>query len=246
MKVEIWSDVVCPWCYVGKRRFESALSAFPQRDEVEVIYRSFELDPTTPVDSVRSVTETLAEKYGVSLEQAAAMNSRVTGIAAGEGLEYHLEKAQRANTIKAHRLIHLAASKGLQNAVMERVMTGYFTEGENVGDTDTLVRLAAEAGLDAEEARAALESDAYADAVRGDERRARMLGITGVPFFVVDEHYGVSGAQPAELLLQVLEQAWAESHPLLQVTGTSQDADACEGDSCALPGSPTVAAQDSE
>ncbi|HEU5349344.1 MAG TPA: DsbA family oxidoreductase [Ktedonobacterales bacterium] len=235
MKVEIWSDVVCPWCYIGKRRFESALSEFPHGDAIEVTYRSFELDPNAPVDSSQSVTEILAEKYGVSLAQAAAMNSRVTGIAAEEGLEYHLEKAQRANTVKAHRLLHLAASKGQQNEVMERVMTAYFSEGENIGDTGTLVRLATEAGLNADEARAALESDAYTDAVRADERRARMLGITGVPFFVVDEHYGVSGAQPASLLLEVLEQAWAEDHPLLNMTNSTQDAGACEGDNCALP-----------
>ncbi len=235
MKVEIWSDVVCPWCYIGKRRFESALSEFPHRDDVEVSYRSFELDPTAQIDSGKSVTEMLAEKYGVSLAQAAAMNARVTGIAAGEGLEYHLEKARHANTVKAHRLIHLAASKGQQNAVLERVMTAYFSEGENVGETETLVRLAAEAGLDADEARAALDGDAFADAVRADERRARMLGINGVPFFVVDERYGVSGAQPAEMLLQVLEEAWAESHPLLKVIGASEDAAVCEGDNCALP-----------
>lgn len=235
MKVEIWSDVVCPWCYIGKRRFESALSAFAHRDDIEVMYRSFELDPTAPIDTGKSVSEMLSQKYGVSLEQAGAMNSRVTGIAAEEGLEYHLEKARHANTVKAHRLIHLAASKGRQNEAMERVMTAYFSEGENVGDTETLVRLAAEASLDADEVRAALESDAFADAVRADERRARMLGITGVPFFVIDERYGVSGAQPAELLLQVLEQAWAESHPLLTVTGASQVADMCEGDNCALP-----------
>ena len=121
MKVEIWSDVVCPWCYIGKRRYESALAAFPHRDEVEVIYRSFELDPSAQVESGQSVTERLAEKYGVSLAQAAAMNARVTSMAAGEGLEYHLEKARHANTVKAHRLIHLAASKGLQDAVLERV-----------------------------------------------------------------------------------------------------------------------------
>ena len=241
MKVEIWSDVVCPWCYIGKRRFESALSTFAHRDGVEVIYRSFELDPTAQVDSGKSVTERLAQKYGVSEEQAAAMNARVTGIAAGEGLEYHLEKARHANTVKAHRLIHLAASKGLQDAVLERVMTAYFSAGENIGETETLVRLAAEAGLDADEARAALEGDAYTDAVRADERRAQMLGINGVPFFVIDERYGVSGAQPTELFLQVLEETWAENHPLLKVTGASASADVCEGESCALPTEATAA-----
>lgn len=236
MKVEVWSDVVCPWCYIGKRRLESALTDFAYSDQVEVIYRSFELDSTAVVDSRKSVTEMLAEKYGVSLAQATAMNDRVTGIAAGEGLEYHLEKARHANTVKAHRLIHLAADKGQQNEALERVMTAYFSEGANVGDTETLVRLAVDAGLDADEARATLDGDAYADAVRADERRARMLGITGVPFFVVDERYGVSGAQPADLLLEVLEQAWGESHPLLKVTGaSSDDVDSCEGDSCALP-----------
>jgi predicted DsbA family dithiol-disulfide isomerase len=194
------------------------------------------------VDSGQSVTERLAQKYGVSEAQAAAMNARVTALAAGEGLEYHLEKARHANTVKAHRLIHLAASKGLQDAVLERVMTAYFSEGENIGETETLARLAAEAGLDADEARAALEGDAYADAVRADERRARMLGINGVPFFVVEERYGVSGAQPAELFLQVLEEVWAESHPLLNVIGASEDADVCEGDSCALPQAQATAA----
>jgi predicted DsbA family dithiol-disulfide isomerase len=239
MKVEIWSDVVCPWCYIGKRRFESALADFPHRDDIDVIYRSFELDPTAQTDAERSVTEMLAEKYGVSLAQATAMNARVTGIAAGEGLDYHLEKARHANTVKAHRLIHLAASKGRQNAMLERVMTAYFSEGEHVGDTETLVRLAADAGLDANEARTALESGAYADAVRADERRARMLGITSVPFFVVDQRYGVSGAQPAELLLQVLDEVWAESHPLRTAIGTPEgtpeDVNACEGEGCAVP-----------
>lgn len=235
MKVEIWSDVVCPWCYIGKRRFETALADFPHRDAVEVIYRSFELDPYAEVDSGQSVTVRLAEKYSVSLEQAAAMNRRVTGIATEEGLDYHLEKAQHANTVKAHRLIHFATSKGRQNEALERVMTAYFTEGENIGDTETLARLAADAGLDADEARAILEGGDYADAVRADERRAAMLGITGVPFFVVDERYGVSGAQPAELLREVLDRAWTESHPLITVTRGSGDADACEGDSCALP-----------
>lgn len=235
MKVEIWSDVVCPWCYIGKRRFESALREFPHRDAVEVAYRSFELDPHAEVNSGKSVTEMLAEKYGVSLEQAAGMNRRVTGVAAGEGLDYHLENAQHANTVKAHRLIHFAESKGRQNEALERVMTAYFSEGENIGDTETLVRLATEAGLDGDEARAILESDEYSAAVRADERRAAMLGITGVPFFVVDERYGVSGAQPAEFLREVLERAWTESHPLITVTSASPDVDACEGDSCALP-----------
>lgn len=233
MQVEIWSDVVCPWCYIGKRRFEAALAQFAHRDAVRVIYRSFELDPHAPRASRMSASEVLARKYGVSLEQAAAMNERVSRMAAQEGLEYHLERARYANTFDAHRLIHLAAAHGLQEAAEERLMRAYFTEGEDVADAETLVRLLAEVGVEAEEARAALASDAYADAVRADLRRAAGFGIRGVPFFVIDEQYGISGAQPAEVLRQVLEQVWAETHPLT-MAGAS-DGDACADGACALP-----------
>ncbi|HKV85576.1 MAG TPA: DsbA family protein [Ktedonobacterales bacterium] len=212
MHVEIWSDVVCPWCYIGKRRFETALAQFPHRDEVEVTYRSFQLDPDAPSHSEGTITEALASKYGVSRAQAEAMNSRVSGIAAQEGLDYHLETARRANTFTAHRLIHFAGARGRQHEMKERLLRAYFTESADIGDIETLVRLAVEIGLEAEEVREALAGDAYADAVRADERRARMLGITGVPFFVIDEKYGVSGAQPAELFMDALTQAWAESH----------------------------------
>ncbi|MFL5734751.1 MAG: DsbA family oxidoreductase [Chloroflexia bacterium] len=235
MKVEIWSDVVCPWCYIGKRRFETALARFQHADQVEVIWRSFQLDSDAPLESGLTVTEMLAGKYGVGLEQAAAMNDRVTSIAAEEGLDYHLDKAKYTNTFDAHRLIHLAAERGLRNEMKERLMRAYFTEGASVGNADTLVRLAAEVGLDTGEARTALEGDRFAHEVRADERRASMFGVRGVPFFAIDEKYGVSGAQPAELLLEVLEQAWAESHPLLQVgSASSGDSTSCEGDSCAI------------
>ena len=238
MNVEIWSDVVCPWCYIGKRRFESALAQFPHRDDVTVTFRSFQLDPEAPRASGVPVAEVLARKYGVSQAQAAAMNNRVSTIAAEEGLEYHLDRAQHANTFDAHRLLHLAAARQRQPEVKERLMRAYFTEGEDMSDHETLARLAAEAGLDADEARTVLDGDAYADAVRADERRARLLGITGVPFFVVDEKYGVSGAQPASLLEEVLARAWSEAHPLIMTTGTTSESDAagaCDGDSCALP-----------
>ena len=181
-----------------------------------------------------NVTARLADKYCVSVEQAQAMNARVSGVAAEEGLEYHLDRAQVSNMFDAHRLIHLAARHGLQDAMEERLMQAYFTEGEAVGDAATLVRLAAQVGLDETEARQVTESDAFAEDVQGDIRRARLFGITGVPFFAIDERYGVSGAQPADVLRQALEEAWAESHPLVRV-GTSGSADAaCEGDSCAI------------
>jgi predicted DsbA family dithiol-disulfide isomerase len=210
LAVEIWSDVVCPWCYVGKRRLEAALSQFEHRDDVEVTWRSFELDPGAPGKRDVSPAEHLAGKYGISVEQAEASNAQLTEVAAGEGLEYHLDRTRGGNSFDAHRLIHLGSERGVQDAVKERLMRAYFSEGEAIGDPETLVRLAAEAGLDPDEARAALESDAYADAVRADEELASRIGIQGVPYFVLNRRFGVSGAQPAELLVQALERAWAE------------------------------------
>jgi predicted DsbA family dithiol-disulfide isomerase len=235
MKVEIWSDVVCPWCYIGKRRFEAALAQFEHRDEVEVIWRSFQLDPHAPRTSEQKVTEVLAQKYGVSVAQAAKMQERVSALAAQEGLEYHLDQTRQSNTFDAHRLLHLAAERGLQDEAEERFFHAYFTEGQVLGDAETLAQLATEVGLAENEARAVLDGDAYADAVRADIRRARMFGIHGVPFFAIDEQYGVSGAQPSEVLQEVLEQAWAESHPLIKVGSAAEDdTNTCEGDSCAL------------
>jgi predicted DsbA family dithiol-disulfide isomerase len=162
------------------------------------------------------------------------MNARVTGIAAEVGLEYHMDKAQHSNTFDAHRLVHLAAHHGLQDAAEERLMRGYFTEGAAIGDAETLVGLVAEAGVDAEEARRVLAGDEYAAEVRADLKRAAKLGVQGVPFFVLDEKYGVSGAQPTELFAEALEQAWAESHPLLMVNAAQQDASLCDGDGCVI------------
>ena len=153
----------------------------------------------------------LATKYGMSVQQAAAKNAQVSALAAEEGLDYHLDQSKRVNTFDAHRLIHLAATHGLQDAMKERLLHAYFTDGLSLGETDTLVQLAAEVGLDAEEARTVLTSTAYADEVRGDERRARLFGVRGVPFFAIDEKYGVSGAQPAEVFSEVLEQVWPSS-----------------------------------
>ncbi len=210
LTVDIWSDVVCPWCYIGKRRFEAALERFEHRDEVRVTWHSFELDPHAPPATDRPAAERLAEKYGMSLEQARAMHAQITALAAEEGLEYHLERSRGGNTFDAHRLIQLAAERGVQDAVKEALMRAYFTDGEPIADREALVRVAQAAGLDGEEARAVLAGDDYAEAVREDERVASQIGIQGVPFFVLDRRYGVSGAQPAEVLAQALEKAWAE------------------------------------
>jgi predicted DsbA family dithiol-disulfide isomerase len=207
MKVEIWSDVVCPWCYVGKRRFEAALERFEHADEVEVVWKSFELDPNAP--GRRGTTnEHLASKYGITLEQAARKHEEMTRIAATEGLEFHMSESKGGNTLDAHRLLHLAREHGLQSELKERLMCAYFTEGEPIGDREALARLAAEVGVP--DAGEMLESDRFVDEVREDELEAQEFGIDAVPVFVIDRRYGVEGAQPAEAILEVLEQAWAE------------------------------------
>ncbi len=218
MKVEIWSDVVCPWCAIGRRRFERALGRFPHRDEVRVRWRSFQLDSDAPPERPGEPAEHLAKKYGITRERAEEMNRQLTETAAAEGLEFHLERTRGGNSFDAHRLLHLAADRGVQDAVKDRLFRAHFTEGERIGDPETLVRLGAEAGLDADEARAVLASHRYTDAVDADEVQAQRYGITGVPFFVIDGKYGVSGAQEADALLQVLDQAWAETHPLEVLT----------------------------
>jgi predicted DsbA family dithiol-disulfide isomerase len=213
MQVEIWSDVVCPWCYIGKRRFERALERFDHADEVEVVWRSFELDPTAPTDGDLDLVGRLAAKYGVPRSRAEAMNQRVTDIAAGEGLHYRLDIARPGRTFDAHRLLHLAADHGRQAALKEALLAAYQSEGEPIADHDVLVRVAVSVGLDEDDVRQVLESDKYASDVRHDEREARDLGITGVPMFVLDRHYAVSGAQPSDILLDALERAWAERNP---------------------------------
>ena len=208
--IEVWSDVVCPWCYIGKRRLESALARFEHRDEVTVLWRSFELDPGAEREPEGTGAERLAAKYGMTVEEAAARQEQITKLAAEDGLEYHLDTAHGGNTFDAHRLIQLGKERGIQDAVKERLMRGYFTEGARIGDPEALVALGVDAGLDVEEARTVLASDAYAEAVREDEALAHQIGIQGVPFFVLNRRYGVSGAQPAEVLVQALEKA-AES-----------------------------------
>ena len=233
MKVEIWSDVVCPWCYVGKRQFEDALSRFEHRDQVEVEWRSFELDPTTPSRVGIPMGEILQRKYGMSADQAEAANRRMTALAASVGLEYHLDAVQAGNTFDAHRLIHLAAEGGHGDAMKERLLAAYFTEARAIGDRATLVEAAADVGLDADAVDDVLGGDRFAAEVRADEQRAQALGVTGVPFFAIDGTYGVAGAQPADVLLEALEKAWAASHPLAVVAGSESGTDSsCTDGAC--------------
>jgi predicted DsbA family dithiol-disulfide isomerase len=207
LRVEIWSDVACPWCYIGKRRWERALEAFEDAAAIESVWRSFQLDPSIPNGVRRPHDETLATKYGASPEQVRAMNERVIGLAAAEGLHYDYGRYMSVNTVDAHRLAHLAAAHGLAGAMQERLFQGQLVEGEILDDPATLGRLAGEVGIPVDEAIAMLTSDAYAAEVRADGDTARRLGIRGVPCFVFERRFAVSGAQPAELLLEALRRA---------------------------------------
>lgn len=205
MKVEVWADVVCPWCYIGRRRFEKALAQFGGKDPVEVVYRSFELDPGAPSESDMSLDEMLAAKYGLSLADARAANERVTKTAAAEGLEFRLDKARPSNTLDAHRLLQLASVRRTRPAVEERFLRAYFSEGEALSDPETLFRLAAEAGLKEGDVRRVLAGRAFTRQVRADESEAAALGAEGVPFFLFDRTRTVSGAQATDFFRTVLE-----------------------------------------
>jgi predicted DsbA family dithiol-disulfide isomerase len=207
MTVEVWSDVVCPWCYLGKRRLESALARDELGEPVEVIWRSFELDPNAPRRRETPPAEHLARKYGMSPEQVAESWARLTALARAEGLDYHLDQTRGGSTFDAHRLIHLGAQHGMQDRVKERLLHAYFTEGAAVGELDVLETLGIDAGLSPDEVAQTLSSDRFAPEVHEDERQARLLGIRGVPFFVFDRRYGVSGAQSADVLYQALTAA---------------------------------------
>jgi predicted DsbA family dithiol-disulfide isomerase len=213
IKIDVWSDIACPWCYIGKRNLESGLAAASTDDDapvVEVVFHSYELAPDTPVDFDGGETDYLAHHKGIPAEQAREMLDRVTGVAADAGLEYRFDKLKHTNTVKAHQLLHFAKAEGKQPELTERLMSAYFTEGRHLGRDDELVALAADAGLDPEAARDALVSERYLDDVRADQAQAQAYGINGVPFFVIDGKYGVSGAQPAEAFAQIARQVWEE------------------------------------
>jgi predicted DsbA family dithiol-disulfide isomerase len=226
--VEIWSDIACPWCYVGKRRFEAALAGFEHRDDVQVTWRSFELDPSAPREREGDGAQHLADKYGTSRDEALAMQQRVADVAAGEGLDFRFDIARGGNTFDGHRLLHLAAAHGRQDAMKERLMRAYFGEGEPIGDRAVLERLALEVGLPAGEVRDVLGGDRYGAQVRDDERTAAALGIRAVPFFVVDRKIGASGAQPPAALIELLRQA-SPPEPAIEVVA---DGASCGPDGC--------------
>jgi predicted DsbA family dithiol-disulfide isomerase len=211
MQVEIWSDVVCPWCYLGKRRFERALESFEHSDEVAVTYRSFELDPTAPPGVTTPTVQLLASKYGMSPDEATAAQRQMEQRAAADGLTFRMDGLVSGNTRDAHRLLQLARARGRQAEMVERLHRAYFTEQDSVFDHASLSRLAVDAGLDADDVSKVLAGDAYGDAVDADEKTARSLGATGVPFFVIERRYGISGAQSPAIIARALNQAWADA-----------------------------------
>ncbi|MDQ6522297.1 DsbA family oxidoreductase [Nocardioides sp. LHD-245] len=208
MRIEIWADVVCPWCYIGKRRLERALASFEHRDEVEVVYRSYELDPFAPDVGTETTVQVLGRKFGADEAATREMMARADEVAAAEGLHFSHADALHARTLTAHRLLHLALAEGRQQALLEELLAAYFTRGESLGDHDVLRRAAAAAGLDADRVEGVLGSDEFRDEVMADVAQARAYGSSGVPFFVLDGRFGISGAQPTELFEQALAQAW--------------------------------------
>lgn len=234
MKVEIWSDYQCPFCYIGKRRFEDALSQFEHKSQVEVEFRSFELNPEAERDINMSQNEMLAKKYGMSQAQVEANSQNMTQQAAELGLEYHLDKVILTNSFDAHRLMHFAETKGKGKEMNERLFKAYFTEGKHIGDHATLADLAKEVGLDKPEVESMLAGTSFTAEVRGNEQEGSLLGITGVPFFVINRKYGISGAQPPEAFLDTLKKVWAEENPL-QMVNDPATGDACTDGSCNTP-----------
>ncbi|MFI8087770.1 DsbA family oxidoreductase [Streptomyces sp. NPDC086080] len=234
MRVEIWSDIACPWCYVGKARFEKALASFPHREQVEVVHRSFELDPGRAKGDIQPVITMLTRKYGMSQAQAEAGEDNLGAQAAAEGLPYRTRGRDHGGTFDMHRLLHHAREHGRQVELLDLLYRANFAEERSVFDDDErLVELAGAAGLDTDAVRDVLaDPGAYADEVRADEREAAELGANGVPFFVLDRKYGISGAQPAEVFTQALTRAWGERPPLEMVDDGAQ---ACGPDGCAVP-----------
>ena len=230
LRLDIWSDIACPWCYIGKRHLEQALAKFPHAADVELVWRAFELDPEAPArrDDSQSFTQRLAAKYGMSVAEAQRRIDQVIATGAKAGIEFRYDHMKSGNTFDAHRLLHWAHEQGKQGALKERMMRAYMTDGLAIGEPDVLAGLAADVGLDAAEARAILAGDRYRDAVRADEARARELGISGVPFFVMAGRIGVSGAQPAEVLVDALTQAWETA----TTGGAIVDGAACGPDGC--------------
>lgn len=237
MIVEIWGDIACPWCYIGKARFEKGLAGFAHREQVEVIHRSFELDPNRAKGDIASVVDMLASKYGRTREQAQSMEEHVASNARSEGLDYRTEGRDHGSTFDIHRLLHLAKERGRQDELLNLAFRTNFAERRSVYDPEVQVAIAVEAGLDESEVRAVLADETrYASEVRADQSEASAFGASGVPFFVFDRRYGVSGGQPVELFTQALEQAWQGREADAALNATADDAGACEPDgSCEVP-----------
>ena len=234
LQVQIWSDIACPWCFVGKRRFEAALRQFAHADQVEVVWRAFELDPRAPkVPQTQHYTDRLASKYGTTPAQAQQMIDRMVETARRDDLRMDFERIQPGNTFDAHRLLHLALDHSLQDALKERLLRAYLEEGRSIADHDTLRSLAIEVGLPEDLVAGVLATDQYAREVRADEENAHALGIHGVPFFVLANRYAVEGAQPTELLLSALERAWSELPRRPEIIGS--EGDVCGPDGCEVP-----------
>lgn len=237
MRIDIWSDVVCPWCFIGKRRVETALSTFEHADEVEVVWHSYQLDPGAPTTPVETVAEALGRKYGGGPDGGRAMIDRVEAVAAEEGMIWRHHDSKRVGTMDAHRLLHLALHDGgpaLQGRLKEALLAAYFSDARNVADHDELRVIAAAAGLEAGAVERVLGSNDYADEVWADIEQAQAFGATGVPFVVVDDKFGVSGAQPAETFSQVLQRAWSESHPAVEMVAADTGSGACGPDGCTI------------
>ncbi|WP_138477437.1 DsbA family oxidoreductase [Dyadobacter bucti] len=231
MKVEIWSDVMCPFCYIGKRKFEKALEQFPQKDKIQVEWKSFQLNPQMKSEPGKSINEYLAEVKGWTLEYAEQVNDHVTNLASEVGLEYNLSKSVVANSFDAHRFVQYAKTKGKGDAAEEQLFKAYFTDAKNTADHDTLVQLGTEIGLDASELKAVLDSTKFSDEVRKDIYEAQQVGARGVPFFVMDRKYAVSGAQQPETFLGALEKSfgeWEKQNPAL--------VSLADGENCTIDG----------
>lgn len=239
MIIEVWSDFVCPFCYIGKRRLELALEQFPEKDQVEIEYKSFELDPNAEKNPGKSIHELLASKYGMSLERAKSSNESVGNQAAAVGLTFNFDSMQHTNTFDAHRLAKYATVQGKGKAMTERLLKAYFTDSQLISNHETLANLADEVGLDKDEVLSVLKRDDYGQEVRNDEEQARQIGVQGVPFFVFNQKYAVSGAQPPEVFTNVLEKVWQEEkqRPVLQTLHPeASESSYCTDEGCEING----------
>lgn len=232
MKIEIWSDVMCPFCYIGKRNFESAMAQFADKDHMEVVWRSYQLDPSIPEVANETYLEYLVKNKGMSPDQVKGMLENVTESAKQVGLDYRFDKAQMVNSQKAHQLIQFAKTKNLGDDAEERLFLAFFTEGKSISDTEILTQLGKDIGLDAQELQAAFTDNKYAQLVQDDIREAREIGVKGVPFFVIDRKYAVSGAQPPQAFLETLQKAFPEWRKL----NPESQFEIIQGQSCTTDG----------